>query len=66
MRVYRTVGRILHAPATVVATTRPAGVAIWACSVIPKTRYFIVLTVEAYVREMDILLLLINYRSRPN
>ena len=52
MRLYRTVGRILLAPATALATTRQAGVAIWACWAIPKNRCFILLTVDDYVREM--------------
>ena len=55
MWVYRTVGRILRAPANALATTRHAGVAIWASWAIAKNRCFIVLTVDVYVRETDIL-----------
>ena len=55
MRVYRTVGRILRAPATALATMRQAGVAIWACWAIPKNRCFILLTVDNIVREMGML-----------
>ena len=55
MRVHRTVGRILRAPATALPTTRQAGVAIWACWAVPKNRCFILLTVDDYVRETDML-----------
>ena len=55
VQMYRKVGRILRAPGTVLATARQASVAITACWTIPKNISFIVLTVDAYVREMDIL-----------
>ena len=49
--------------AITLATTRQAGLAIWACWVIPKNRPFILLSVDGYVREMYMLQFLLITKS---
>lgn len=58
------VGRILIASACTLATTRKAGVKIWARWFIPKNRPFIVLpSILMYANGHAVIS--INYKSRP-